>query len=469
MIEEIDDDLGERNLKIKLHAVRGGIFLLLEDAAPLGDQVHDGAVVIGGRDDLDVHPRLADLGDGARVGQFGGRVDRDDLTGQRGHFVLHRGRGEEHIQQVLAFNALLDDLHVEESQKARAEAESERLRRLRLEGERGVVELQFFERLAQVGVIVRFDGVDARKDHRLGMAVARQRFGGRIGGAGDGVAHAAFVHGLETRGDVTDLARPQTLDGLHARREDADLHGAHIDLGGEHAQHVRGLERAFDHAHVRDDALVGVVMRVEDQRAQGDAVRVFGRRHTLDDGLQHLVHVQAVLGRDADDALGGHADQAGDVFGHFVGTGRGQVDLVDHGDNFQVRFESLVEVGQRLGLDALGRVHYQHGPFTSLERAADLVAEVNVPGRVDQVDLVLVRVFGGVIHAHRRGLDGDALFAFEVHRVEHLRGHIPLGDGARQLQEAVGERGFAMIYMGDDTEVTDMVGHISCGREYNRF
>jgi hypothetical protein len=28
------------------------------------------------------------------------------------------------------------------------------------------------------------------------------------------------------------------------------------------------------------------------------------------------------------------------------------------------------------------------------------------------------------------------------------------------LQQAVGERGFAMIYMGDNTEVTDMVGHM---------
>jgi hypothetical protein len=27
------------------------------------------------------------------------------------------------------------------------------------------------------------------------------------------------------------------------------------------------------------------------------------------------------------------------------------------------------------------------------------------------------------------------------------------------LQQAVGERGFAMVNMGDDAEVTDMVGH----------
>jgi hypothetical protein len=27
------------------------------------------------------------------------------------------------------------------------------------------------------------------------------------------------------------------------------------------------------------------------------------------------------------------------------------------------------------------------------------------------------------------------------------------------LKQAIGERGFAMVNMGDDTEVTDMVGH----------
>ena len=37
------------------------------------------------------------------------------------------------------------------------------------------------------------------------------------------------------------------------------------------------------------------------------------------------------------------------------------------------------------------------------------------PGRVDQVELVLVAVGGGVAHAHGLRLDGDALLALEVH------------------------------------------------------
>src|SRR6185436_14559502 len=47
------------------------------------------------------------------------------------------------------------------------------------------------------------------------------------------------------------------------------------------------------------------------------------------------------------------------------------------------------------------------------------------------------------------------------------RGHVALRDRAGQLQQADSECGFAMIYMGDNTEVTDVVCH--CVREYNLF
>jgi hypothetical protein len=89
-----------------------------------------------------------------------------------------------------------------------------------------------------------------------------------------------------------------------------------------------------------------------------------------------------------------------------------------------------------------------------------------VAGGIDQVDLVFLIVLRRVIHAHCGGFDRDAFFALEVHVVEHLRGHITVGDGACQLQQAVCERGFAVVYMGDNAEVADMVGH--CVRKYNR-
>ena len=50
--------------------------------------------------------------------------------------------------------------------------------------------------------------------------------------------------------------------------------------------------------------------------------------------------------------------------------------------------EREVDVGERLGLDALGGVDDEDGALAGLQAAADLVAEVDVAGRVDEVEAV---------------------------------------------------------------------------------
>ena len=75
-------------------------------------------------------------------------------------------------------------------------------------------------------------------------------------------------------------------------------------------------------------------------------------------------------------------------------------------------------------------------------------------GGIDEVHLVGA-AGGGVGHADGGGLDGDAAFALQVHLVQHLLGHLTLGNRVGQLQHAVGQSGLAVVYMGDDTEVAD--------------
>ena len=80
-----------------------------------------------------------------------------------------------------------------------------------------------------------------------------------------------------------------------------------------------------------------------------------------------------------------------------VGLGGGQVDLVDDGDDLEVVLDRQIGVGERLGLDALRRVHHEHRALAGGERAGDLVVEVDVSGGIDQVELVVlpvVRVVG---------------------------------------------------------------------------
>ena len=85
-----------------------------------------------------------------------------------------------------------------------------------------------------------------------------------------------------------------------------------------------------------------------------------------------------------------------------VGLGRRQVDLVDHRHDHEALGQREVDVGQRLGLDALRGVDDEDGALARLEAAADLVAEVDVAGRVDQVEAVALAVLARRIRGARR-------------------------------------------------------------------
>ena len=76
-----------------------------------------------------------------------------------------------------------------------------------------------------------------------------------------------------------------------------------------------------------------------------------------------------------------------DLLAHPVRLGRGQIDLVDHRNNFQVVMQSEVGIGERLRLDALRRVDHQQRAFARLQAARNFVGEIDVAGRVDQVEL----------------------------------------------------------------------------------
>src|SRR5256886_8872926 len=78
-------------------------------------------------------------------------------------------------------------------------------------------------------------------------------------------------------------------------------------------------------------------------------------------------------------------------------------------------------------------------------------------GGIDQIQLVDAAVAGVVVHADGVELDGDAALAFQVHRVEHLLPHQALVQGARELDQPVGQRRFPVVDVGHDAEVADVI------------
>ena len=177
----------------------------------------------------------------------------------------------------------------------------------------------------------------------------------------------------------------------------------------------------------------------------------------LDDRLEDVVDAGAVLGAREDDLLARDGEDVLELVDDRVRVGRRQVDLVEDRDEREVLAQREVDVGERLGLDALRGVDDEDRALAGLQAVADLVGEVDVAGRVDEVEPVGLAVPGRVLEADGAGLDRDALLALEVHRVEDLARHLARVDRVGQLQQSVGQRRLAVIDVGDDREVAQAV------------
>ncbi len=478
LVEEVQHDFGERQVVGELDALRREVVHPGVLAAALLAELHDRSDELSGGDDLGLDERLADLRDRGGVGHVGGVVDLELLAVCERQVELHRGHRREQLEVVLALQALAHDVHVQQAQEAAAKAEAERVGGLGLPRERSVVERQLLQRVAQVGIAVGVDREQPAEDHRLHLPVARQRLGGLAragpraraacgrardpggaagaGAGGEGVSDPQLRDVLHAGDQVADLAGGELVGGHHLRGEAADV----VDVGVQAARHradrLALREDPVDDTHVGDHPAVLVELGVEDQRARR-RLRIAGRRgHTRDELLQDLRHARSGLAADPPDRVGGLADQLGHFAGDPLGLGAGQVDLVQARDQLQPGLDRQIGVGDRLGLDPLGGVDHQQRPLAGRQRAGDLVGEVDVPGGVDQVQLIGLPVATLEEHAHGLRLDRDPPLALQVHRVEHLRAHVAGCDGVRQLEDPVGERGLAVVDMGDDAEVADV-------------
>ena len=226
--------------------------------------------------------------------------------------------------------------------------------------------------------------------------------------------------------------------------------------GGHHLDAFAGVQHAVDHADVGDHAAVGVVDRVEDHGAGRGVGVTRGGRKVADDLVEQDLDAHAGLAGDAEHLVGVAADQVGQFRRVLLGLGCREVDLVQDRDDREVVFHRQVEVGEGLGLDALGRVHQQDRAFAGRERAGDLIGEVNVSGSVDHVQRVAdaVELPG---HTDCLGLDGDAAFALNVHAVQVLGLHVTGLDNTGVLKHPVGQGGFPVVNVRNDAEVPDDV------------
>ncbi len=301
--------------------------------------------------------------------------------------------------------------------------------------------------------------IDRLRRQRLGHFRRAQRVrdeGFRQAGDGDDVAGEAFL----------DRRPLQAAEGQHLG--DAALFDQ-FAVAVEDFDRLVGLHRAGRDAAGDDAAEIGIGFEDRSEHAER-ALLDLRRRDVAEHEIEqrrHALVLGAVLGRGHPALLGGtvedreielllggveRGEQVEHRIGDFGGAGVGAVDLVDDDDGLQPHLEGLGDHEFGLRQRPLGGVDQHQRAVHHVEDALDLAAEIGVAGGIDDVD-------PGVLpnQRSRLGEDGDAALALEVVRIHRaLDDALILAKRARLLQQAVDQRGFAMVDVGDDGDIAQV-------------
>ncbi len=171
--------------------------------------------------------------------------------------------------------------------------------------------------------------------------------------------------------------------------------------------------------------------------------------------FEDIFHAETAFRADHQRIVRRNGEHAFDLLFHEVGLRGWQIDFVDHRKNGEIVTGGQKSIRYSLRFDTLAGVDHEQGAFASRKGARHFIGKIDVAGRVDQIQLVCVSVFGVVMEANAFGFDGDATLALQVHGIEDLLVHFALRKRAGHFEQAVGERGFAVVDVRDDTKIAD--------------
>ena len=98
-------------------------------------------------------------------------------------------------------------------------------------------------------------------------------------------------------------------------------------------------------------------------------------------------------------------------------------------------------------------VDHQQYAIDHFHNAFDFAAEIGMARRVHDIDAIAIPLKRGIF-----GANGDALFAFKIHRIHDALLDFLIGAERPGLpQQLIYQRGLAVINVRNDAEVTDLI------------
>ena len=103
----------------------------------------------------------------------------------------------------------------------------------------------------------------------------------------------------------------------------------------------------------------------------------------LNNGFKHVFDALASFAADSQSFTGIQTDDIFNLGFDPLWFCRGQIDLVEHRNDFMIVFKCQIHIGQRLRLNTLAGINEQKAGFTRSQTATDFISEINVTWRVD--------------------------------------------------------------------------------------
>ena len=171
---------------------------------------------------------------------------------------------------------------------------------------------------------------------------------------GDGITHAGISDALDRSGEVANFAcTKHTIVDQRVRCHIAGFHNGEFRTGRHQLNGIPDLDGAFFDADIDDNALIGIIIAVEDQSLQRSVRIALGCRNVRHNFFHDSFDVDACLCGDPRGIFCGNPDHIFDLLADTVRICSRQVDLVDNRHYFQIVFDCQISICQCLGFDAL--------------------------------------------------------------------------------------------------------------------
>ena len=259
------------------------------------------------------------------------------------------------------------------------------------------------------------------------------------------------------RGKIADFTGGQRVHRVALRAKHADLIDRMGRAGRHHANFHAFFQRAVNHPHQHHHAQIRVIPAIDQHRFQRRFHIAFGRRQLRHNRFQHIANAEAGFGGNIDTVFRIQPDNVFNLGFDALRLGGRQIDLVQHRHNLMVHINRLIDIGQGLRLNPLAGINHQKRAFASRQRAVYFIGKIDMARRINQVQLISLAILRLIIQPHGLRLNGDAAFALNIHIIQHLLRHFALAQTAGHLNQAVGQSRFAVVNMGNDGEITNMV------------